>query len=74
LGASGVGWKRLAGPGSDRSCQKLPTNLADLSVIGARLAVLKLASVEIAQEFVDASLVGRGICDAGTGIAGVCLC
>ncbi len=45
---------------------------ADLSVIGARLALLKFASVYIAQEFVDASLVGSGIGDADTGIAGVC--
>jgi hypothetical protein len=28
----------------------------------------------IAQEFVDASLVGSGIGDADTGIVGVCLC
>jgi hypothetical protein len=54
--------------------QKLPTNLAHLSVIGARIALNHFASVEIAQEFVDASLVGSGIGDADTGIEGVYLC
>jgi hypothetical protein len=54
--------------------QKLPTNLAHLSVIGARIALDRFASVEIAQEFVEASLVGSGIGDADAGIVGVCLC
>jgi hypothetical protein len=54
--------------------QTLPTNLAHLSVIGARLALGPFASVEIAQEFIDASLVGSGIGDADTGIVGVCWC
>ena len=54
--------------------QKLPTDLAHLSVTGARIALGEFASVEIAQVFVDASLVGSGVGEADTGIAGVCLC
>ena len=51
--------------------QKLPTKLAQLSVIGARIALGRFASLD---EVVDASLVGGGIGDADTGIVGVCLC
>jgi hypothetical protein len=62
---------------ADFRTQKLPTNLAHLSVNGARpLAIAQVVSVYgvIAQGFVDASLVGSGIGDADTGIVGVCLC
>jgi hypothetical protein len=62
---------------ADFRTQKLPTNLAHLSVNGARpLAIAQVVSVHgvIAQEFVDASLVGSGTGDADTGIVGVCLC
>ena len=71
--------------GADFRTQKLPTNLAHLSVKGARpLAIAQVVSVHgviavgsvhgvIAQESVDASLVGSGIGDADTGIVGVCL-
>jgi hypothetical protein len=54
---------------------EVPTNLAHLSVKGARRAIA-LVSVHgvVAQEFVDASPVGSGIGDADTGIVGVCLC
>jgi hypothetical protein len=57
----------------DFRTQKLPTNLAHLSVIGARIAGAPF--VQIA-EVVDASLAGSGIGDADTGIGilGVCLC
>src|ERR1700756_2149029 len=51
--------------------QKLPTKLAQLSVIGARIALGRFASLD---EVVDASLVGIGIGDADTGIVGVCWC
>jgi hypothetical protein len=81
LPGSRTGGRQLRGcarldrtPLFDFRTQKLPTNLADLSVTGARLALLKFASVDIAQELVDASVVGRGIGDADTGIVGVCLC
>src|ERR1700731_2979675 len=55
---------------------EVPTDLALLSVIGARLAIAHLVSVHgvIAQKFVDASLVDSGMGDADTGIVGVCLC
>jgi len=59
------------------SAQKLPTNLAQLSVKGARpLAIAQCVSAHgvNAREFVDASLVDSGIGDADTGIVGVCLC
>jgi hypothetical protein len=54
---------------------EVPTNLALRSVKGAGIAIA-LVSVQgvIAQEFVDASLVGGGIGDADTGIVGVGLC
>jgi hypothetical protein len=57
-----IGGRRLSDP-------EVPTNLAQLSVKGAGLAIA-LVSVHgvIAQEFVDASLVGSGIGDTGTGI------
>ena len=61
----------------DVRTQKLPTNLAHLSVQGARpLAIAQCVSAHgvIAREFVDASLVGTEIRDADTGIVGVCLC
>jgi hypothetical protein len=53
-----IGGRRLSDP-------EVPTNLAQLSVKGARLAIAPV-SVHgvIAQEFVDASLVGSGIGDA----------
>jgi hypothetical protein len=51
--------------------QKLPTKLAQLSVIGARIALGRFASLD---EVIGASLVGGGIGDADTGIVGVCLC
>lgn len=57
--------------------QTLPTNLAHLSVNGARpLAIAQWVSAPgvIARKFADASLVGSGIGDADTGIVGVCLC
>jgi hypothetical protein len=53
------------------SDQKLPTKLAQLSVIGARVALGLFASLD---EVVDASLVGNGIGYVDTGIVGVCLC
>jgi hypothetical protein len=62
---------------ADFRTQKLPTNLAHLSVKGARpLAIAQVVSVYgvMAQGFVAASLVGSGIGDADTGIVGVCLC
>jgi hypothetical protein len=55
----------------DFRIQKLPTKLAQLSVIGARVALGLFASLD---EVADASLVGSGIGDADTGIVGVCLC
>jgi hypothetical protein len=60
----------------DVRTQKLPTNLAHLSVNGARpLAIAQWVSAHgvIAREFVDASLVGSGIGDDDTGTVGVCL-
>lgn len=48
-----------------------PTKLAKLSVIGARVALRLLASLN---EVVYAILVGSGIDNAGTGVVGVCLC
>jgi hypothetical protein len=64
--------------GADFRSQKLPTNLAQLSVKGARpLAIAQLppsARGVIAQESVGASLAGSGIGDADTGIVGVRLC
>src|ERR1700761_927498 len=62
---------------ADFRTQKLPTNLAHLSVKGARpLAIAQVVSVHgvMAQGFVAASPVGSGIGDADTGIVGVCLC
>ena len=51
---------------------EVPTKLAILSVIGARMAIAH--SGVIGQGSVDASLVGSGIGDADTGIVGVRLC
>ena len=65
---SGSG-RRLTHPG-------VPTKLAYLSVNGTGLAIAQLGSAHgvIAQESIDASLVGSGIGDAHTGIVvGVCL-
>jgi hypothetical protein len=55
----------------DFRTQKLPTKLAHLSVIGARVALGLFASLD---EVVDAGLVGIGIGDADAGIVGVCWC
>ena len=55
----------------DFRTQKLPTKLAQLSVIGARVALGLFTSLD---EVVDASLVGIGMGGADTGIVGVCLC
>ena len=61
-------WRRLGDP-------DVPTNLALLSVVGARLAIAPV-SVQgvIVRGFVDTGLVGSGIGDADTGIVGVCQC
>jgi hypothetical protein len=63
-----IGGSRLSDPG-------VLTNLALRSIQGARLAIAPV-SVHgvIAQEVVDASLVGSRIGDGDTGIVGVCLC
>ena len=50
--------------------QKLPTKLAYLSLMGARVTLRLFASFN---EVADASPVGSGIGDADTGIVGVCL-
>ena len=63
-----IGGRRLSDP-------EVPTKLALLSVKGAgRATVWVSVQGVIAQEVVDASLVGIGIGDADTGIVGVCLC
>jgi hypothetical protein len=61
--------RRLSDPG-------VPAELALRSVIGARLAIAHWVSLRgvIGLGSVDASLMGNGIGDAGTGIVGVCLC
>jgi hypothetical protein len=55
---------------------EVPAELALRSVIGARLAIAHWVSLHcvIGRGSVDASLMGNGIGDAGTGIVGVCLC
>ena len=69
IGRRPSGGRRLSDP-------EVPTKLALLSVIGARLAIAHLVFVNgvLGRGFADASLVGRGIGDADTRIVGVCLC
>ncbi len=59
---------------SRQTLHGLPTNLAYLSVMWARLALAEFASVDLAHVVVDARLVGGGIGDADAGIAGACRC